>query len=146
MATSLNPATDPLLGRDAFRQAVFARSQHRCVLCSEPAVDAHHVLERKLFTDGGYYLSNGAAVCAACHLACEYTQVSVEQVRCAAGITAPRLPVGLAPQHSYDKWGNRVWPTGLRSTGALAEDVGMRRALAAGGFLGILMPADYTEA
>ncbi len=136
---------EPLLTREAFNAQVFARSKGKCVRCSAPAVDAHHVLERKLFLDSGYYLSNGAAVCGQCHLACEYTTLSVEQVRELAGIQTPVLPAGVPPGQVVDKWGNRVWPSGLRSEGPLAQDTGMRRALAAGGFLGLLMPANYTE-
>ncbi len=49
--------------RDDFRNAVFARDNHRCVICGEPAKDAHHILERRLFPDGGYYLNNGASLC-----------------------------------------------------------------------------------
>lgn len=124
----------PLLTREAFQAQVFARSAGRCVLCPAMAVDAHHILDRKLFSDGGYVLINGAAVCAQCHWACETTQVSVEQVRLAAGITQAHLPPGWDPDVIYDKWGNRCWPSGARSLGPLGEDAGMLRALAAGGF------------
>ncbi len=136
---------EPLLTREQFKAQVFERSHGRCVRCGEPAVDAHHILERKLFSDGGYYLSNGAAVCADCHLACERTTVSVKDVWAMASIAAPALPPGWEPTACWDKWGNRVWPSGLRSVGPLAGDDGMRRALAAGGFLGLLMPAGYAE-
>lgn len=132
------------LTREAFHRAVFARSSGRCVVCGKSAVDAHHILERKLFADGGYALDNGAALCAACHWECETTKISVEAVRAAAGIAA-WLPSGFLPGVSYDKWGNRLWGSGLRSAGPLAEDTGMRRALAAGGFLGRLMPRGYQE-
>lgn len=134
-----------LLSREQFKQQVFERSQQLCVVCNAPAVDAHHILERKLFSDGGYYLNNGAAVCAACHLLCEYTTIGAEELRKAAHIAITVCPAGWNPLHSYDKWGNRVWPSGLRSVGPLENDTGMRRALAAGGYLGILMPSDYTE-
>jgi hypothetical protein len=49
-----------LLTRDQFREAVFARDKHKCVICKEPAKDAHHIMERRLFTEtdelGGYFL------------------------------------------------------------------------------------------
>jgi hypothetical protein len=95
-----------LLSRDAFRERVFARDRGRCVLCPAPAVDAHHILERKLFADGGYRLNNGASVCAPCHLRCERCQVSVEEVRRAAGIKEPVLPPGFSADLVFDKWGN----------------------------------------
>lgn len=138
-------ASSLLLTREQFKDQVFERSRGLCVLCGSLAVDAHHILERKLYPDGGYYLNNGAAVCDKCHLDCEYTVVSVEAVRHASGITHPVLPPGFDATHSYDKWGNRVYPSGLRTVGVLEHDTGMRRALAAGGFLGFLMPADYQE-
>lgn len=138
-------APSGLLDREQFKSAVFTRSGGRCVFCGEPAVDAHHILERKLFGDGGYYLSNGAAVCEADHWACETTAHSVEAVRKAAGIELPQLAPGMSATATYDKWGNRIWPSGLRSWGPLEHDTGARKALAAGGVLGLLMPKDYRE-
>ncbi len=129
-----------LLSREAFHAQVFARSAGRCVMCAAPAVDAHHILERKLFADGGLYLDNGAAVCEAHHWACETTQLSVCEVRRAGGISRIVLPAGLAPGFDYDKWGNRLRADGLREPGPLFEDTGCRRALAAGGVLGLFVP------
>lgn len=86
---------EPLLTRDEFREGVFARDNHRCVFCGAPAVDAHHILERRLFSGeqlGGYFLSNGASVCETHHLECEMTLISVEQVREACGITKWTIP------------------------------------------------------
>lgn len=128
-----------LLSREAFTHAVIARSGGRCVCCPQPAVDAHHILERKLFADGGYYLDNGAALCAVHHLAAEWTQLSCEMLRLAAGIETLRLPEGFDPSASYDKWGNRCHADGTRSPGPLFADTGCRRALASGGFLGIFV-------
>lgn len=127
--------------RAAFDAAVRDRDGGRCVLCGGAGTEAHHVLDRKLFPDGGYLPGNGALVCNPCHLDCETTRVSVEAVRAAAGISEPVLPPGLSPSLTYDKWGNRVRPDGLREAGPLAVDDGCRRALAMGGFLGLLVPA-----
>jgi len=134
-----------LLSREAFKSLVFKRSAHKCVFCGQPAVDAHHILERKLFADGGYFLANGAAVCEAHHWACETTQLCVQAVRRAAGITDTVLPPGFDPNGVFDKWGNRIWPSGLRSWGPLEQDTGARKALAAAGYLGLMMPRDYRE-
>lgn len=134
-----------LLSREQFKAEVFRRSAGRCIFCSAPAVDAHHILERKLFADGGYYLANGVAVCEAHHWQCETTVLTVEQVRTAAGICTAVLPAGFDSLAMYDKWGNRVWPSGLRTWGPLEQDTGARKALAAGAVLGLLMPADYAE-
>lgn len=128
-----------LLMREEFKEQVFAGSGGRCVICGKPAVDAHHVLDRKLYADGGYYAGgNGAAVCDQDHWRCETTEISVEEVRKAAGILVPVLPEGFLEGISYDKWGNRCWPSGMRSWGPLEHDTGARRALRMGGFLGLL--------
>lgn len=130
-----------LLDRKAFDRAVKARSEGRCVFCNDPADDAHHILERKLWADGGYYLDNGAALCNAHHWAAEQTLLTVEEVRQAAGITAVRLPAGMSAALRYDKWGNVIRPDGLREAGPLFSDTGCRKALANGGFLGLFVPA-----
>ena len=38
------------------------------MVCKKPAVDAHHLLERRLWPDGGYHLDNGVSLCAEHHL------------------------------------------------------------------------------
>src|SRR3546814_8048125 len=81
-----------LLTRTAFREGVFARDEYRCVFCPLPAEDAHHIIERRLWPDGGYYLDNGASVCRDHHIRCETTEISVEDVRDAAGITRIMVP------------------------------------------------------
>lgn len=128
--------TPALLSRDAFRESVFARDRHRCVLCQAPGQDAHHVLERRLFPDGGYYLDNGATVCGPCHLACERTEVSVEDVRHAAGIVRIVVPPHLYADQPYDKWGNPVLPNGQRMRGELFFDNSVQKVLREAGVLG----------
>lgn len=129
-----------LLTRTAFREGVFARDKLRCVFCKEPGQDAHHILERRLFSDFGYYLSNGATVCGPCHLACERTIYSVEDVRRAAGITKPTIPEHLYPDHIYDKWGNPILEDGRRAKGELFYDESVQKALAEGGVLQLFTP------
>jgi RNA ligase len=118
-----------LLTRDDFRERVFARDGNLCVLCGATAQDAHHILERRLWPDGGYYLDNGASVCGPCHLECESTAVSVEQVRVAARIAKPILPPHLYDDEVYDKWGNIVLPNGTRLRGELAEDASVLKIM-----------------
>jgi hypothetical protein len=119
-----------LLSRDQFRASVFARDKHRCVACGAAAVDAHHVLERRLFPDGGYYLENGVSLCAACHVKAEGTEISCERLREAAKIAAPALPPQLAADQPYDKWGNPVLPNGTRLRGELFYEEPVQKALA----------------
>ncbi len=102
---------DVLLSRDAFRKAVFDRDHNTCVFCSLPAVDAHHILERKLWPDGGYYLNNGASVCEQHHWDCENCIISVEQVRKACNIIDIVLPPYFSENQIYDKWGNQKLTT-----------------------------------
>jgi hypothetical protein len=93
------------LTRTEFKERVFARDGGKCVLCGEPAVDAHHIIDRKCFPDGGYHLDNGAAVCSECHWKTERCEVSCEEVRKAAGIATVFLPPDWDPGLTYDKWG-----------------------------------------
>lgn len=124
-----------LLSRDEFREGVFARDGHRCVICGEPAVDAHHIIERRLFDDGGYYLENGASVCEQHHIACEMTIISVEDIRAACGITRIVVPLHLYADQPYDKWGNPVLDNGQRVRGELFFDESVQKILAQGGVL-----------
>lgn len=78
--------------RAAFREAVFARDGGRCVNCGEPAVDAHHLVSRDEFRDGGYHVDNGVALCGPCHEGAECGNVGAQDLRDKAGIKTPYLP------------------------------------------------------
>lgn len=130
-----------LLDRDTFREAVFARDNHACVFCKKTAaetpegkLDAHHIIERRLFTapgeEGGYFLDNGASVCESHHLECEMTTISVEEVRETAGITKTVIPAFFYEDQVYTKWGDIVLPNGTRSKGPLFHDESVQKVLA----------------
>lgn len=121
-----------LLTRDEFRKLVFERDGDTCVLCGADAQDAHHIMERRLWNDGGYYMENGASVCGPCHLKCESTEVSCDQVRAAAGIKVVAMPPHLYAdaETPYDKWGNPILPNGQRMRGELFEDESVQKVLA----------------
>jgi len=108
-----------LLTREQFTEGVLARDRRKCVVCGLPATAAHHILERRLFPDGGYYLSNGASVCDTCHMAAEATLIDCETLRNKAGITEIVMPPHFFPDGQYDKWGNQILPNGLRMCGEL---------------------------
>jgi hypothetical protein len=131
----MNTHGGDLLTRDAFRKTVFARDGHRCVLCPRPAVDAHHIIERRLWDDGGYYLNNGASVCGEHHMLCEMTRISVEEVRRACGIARVIVPTHLYSDQPYDKWGNPILPNGQRMKGELFFDESVQKVLVQGGML-----------
>lgn len=118
-----------ILTRDQFREGVFERDHHLCVVCKQFAVDAHHIMERRLFPDGGYYLDNGASVCETHHLQCESTQISTEEIRLHAQITQTVLPPHLYHDTVYDKWGNPVTESGRRLRGELFYDPSVQKAL-----------------
>ncbi len=132
-----------LLSRDDFREGVLARDGHKCVICGEPAVDAHHIIERRLFPDGGYYIENGASVCEKHHLQCEMTLITVERVRDACGILKPVLPPHLYDDQIYDKWGNIVMPNGNRLKGELFFDESVQKILKRGQMLDMF--TDYVK-
>lgn len=136
-----------LLTRETFREAVFARDNHRCVFCGisaedtpEGKLDAHHLIERRLWSDGGYYLDNGATVCELHHLLCEKTFYSVEDVREAAGIKKVIVPDQFYPEQLIDKWGNYILEDGRRTKGELFNDPSVQKVLFAGGALDLFTP------
>lgn len=98
--------------RDAFREAVFARDGGQCVVpwCDHYAVDAHHLMERSLWPDGGYHLDNGVSVCEGHHKEAEANVLSPDDLRKWAGITKVLLPDGMDPDKEYDKWGRTKYP------------------------------------
>lgn len=121
--------SNTLLTRDQFRNGVFQRDGHKCVICKADGQDAHHIMERRLFSDGGYYLDNGETVCGECHIQAEQTLISTEQIRLAAGIKHIVLPLHLYPDQIYDKWGNPILTSGLRVRGELFEDASVHKVL-----------------
>lgn len=129
-----------LLTRDDFKEKVFSRDNHTCVFCDLPPQDAHHILERRLWPDGGYYLENGASVCAEHHIKCEQTVISVEEIREAAGITKKIVPPHFYDDHIYDKWGNPILEGNRRGRGELFNDASVQKILGQGGVLGLFTP------
>lgn len=127
-----------LLSRDEFRQAVFDRDAHTCVICgmqdlTGATVDAHHIIERRLWDDGGYYVDNGATLCDqgehGCHMKAEITTLSVDQIREAVGIQKPIIPEFMYGDHVYDKWGNIELANGTRTRGNLFYDDSVQKVL-----------------
>lgn len=132
-----------LLSRDEFRESVFARDGYTCIFCPQKAQDAHHILERRLFTDGGYYLNNGASVCGDHHILCEKTLITVEEVREKAGILKPVIPDHLYGDQVYTKWGDVILPNGQRTKGELFNDASVQKILKEAGVLHLY--TDYVK-
>lgn len=130
---------DILLSRDKFRESVFERDNHKCVVCGEPAKDAHHILERRLFHDGGYYLDNGASVCEKHHIEAEQTTLGCDELRDLIGIEKPVLPEHFYSDYNYDKWGNIILPTGQRVKGELFYDESVQKIMKQGDVLDLFL-------
>lgn len=124
------------MNRAEFRQAVFDRDQNKCVICGEPATDAHHIMERKLFPNGGYDPDNGASLCEQHHWQAETTVLSASEIRRAAIVRRVVLPPNFGPGN-YDKWGNPILSSGLRLRGPIWSNDNVQLALAAGGMLNL---------
>jgi len=62
-------------------------------------------------------------------MACERTDISVEDVRKACGITRVVLPEHLSAEDAYDKWGNPVLPNGQRLRGELFHEEPVQKML-----------------
>lgn len=134
-----------LLTREEFRNAVFKRDGHKCIVCGEKAIydksldpinlSPHHIIERRLFSNGGYFLNNGASLCEKHHLEAEMTTLSCEDIRLAAGITEIVLPEHFYEDVEYDKWGNQILKNGTRIKGELFEDESVQKILGKGNVL-----------
>jgi hypothetical protein len=131
---------EKLLLRDEFREGVFRRDNYKCVCCGADAQDTHHLVERRLWPDGGYYLDNGASLCGLCHLRAEETVLTCDTLRAAAGITRVLLPPHLYDDSAYDKWGNLLLANGTRLQGELFGDESVQKILAQGGVLSQFVP------
>ena len=102
-----------VLIRQKFRDQVFTRDHHLCVICSSisrstPATAAHHIIDRSRFPDGGYNPDNGASLCHKHHAQAESGLISCSELRRAAKIKSIYLPPDFDPKKVYDKWGRII--------------------------------------
>lgn len=129
-----------LLTRDQFRQQVTHRFLTCCVPgCQETELDAHHILNRNLFTSegeqGGYFLDNGAGLCSTHHLQAELTLITTQELYKYCDITVPCLPATFDEGKEYDTWGNVVLSPYSRIKGPMFYDEGCQKALKKAGVL-----------
>lgn len=111
--------SEKLLTRENFKKQVFETTKGKCCVpgCNHDAVDAHHIMDRKLFSDGGYYLGNGAALCAEHHLQAEQGIITPLDCMYYMKLTFEEMPVpdklGLTTEEFFEllssgklnKWG-----------------------------------------
>ncbi len=101
--------------------------------CGDPAVDAHHIIERRLWEDGGYHLDNGASLCADCHMEAERGTLTPEYLSRLCGIKTLMLPPYLErdAECAYDKWANvEDIEKGVWYPGPLFYDESVQKVLA----------------
>lgn len=124
-----------LLSREDFREEVFKRDGQKCVVCQAPAKDAHHIIDRSLWENGGYYIENGASLCNTHHWEAEKTLISCKRLREAAGITELCYPDHFFYDEQYDHWGNILLSSGMRIKGELFHLDNVQKILKEAGVL-----------
>jgi len=98
--------TDKLLTRSEFNQLALERDSHKCLFCHETLnLAVHHIMDRALFDDEGYYLDNASTLCPEHHLLAEQGGLSCQEIRDKINITMIVLPQGYKQNLEYDKWG-----------------------------------------
>ena len=119
-----------LLTRGNFRETCLKRDGYQCAICgSKNDLVVHHIIERRLFENGGYFENNGISICPSCHIKCEQTLISVEEARKAAGIIDKCIPNLFYADEVIDKFGNVILPNGMRMRGPLFDDASVYKIL-----------------
>lgn len=125
-----------LLTRDEFREGVFKRDNHKCVICGNPAKDAHHIMERRLFENGGYFMENGVSVCEEHHIQAEQTLIDPSKFYEILGVKRV-LPDNLYEEFDYTKWGDIILANKTRLKGPLFNDESVQKVLKSGEVLNL---------
>lgn len=121
-----------LLDRKTFRETVLERDGGKCVVCKNSATSVHHIIDRKLFEDGGYYMNNGASLCDECHLKAENTLISCRELREKCKIEDIIYPDCLIKHEciiDYDKWGNPILDDCTRLKGDFYDERKIHKTL-----------------
>lgn len=95
--------------REIFRNAVFRRDNYRCVVpsCNKEAIDAHHLVERKLWIGKqkeGYLVDNGVSVCEEHHKLAEKNVLCPQVFRMWLNLPIVQ-PEYFDDEEDYNKWG-----------------------------------------
>jgi predicted restriction endonuclease len=107
-------------GRTRWTRLVKERDNYTCQCCGhvgqkgDGTLHAHHILDRSLFDNGGYFIANGVSLCSFHHLEAEKTRITCEDLRQAAGIMSLCMPEHLYVDENYDHWGNIILPNKMR--------------------------------
>jgi len=102
------------MSRNRFRERCVSRDGGECIVptCEQevtPSPDGpgevHHIMERKLWEDGGYFPANGASVCNPHHRMAEDNIIPPQAFWRWADVENPVVPVENAGYIDVDKWG-----------------------------------------
>lgn len=105
--------TKPNRKREQFRLQVAKRDGGMCKVpwCDEHVSpdpskpgDQHHIIERNLWDDGGWFPDNGVNVCPEHHQLAEEDEIPPQAFWLWAGVDAPQVPACVESQ-AVDKWG-----------------------------------------
>ena len=126
----MKDTNNKLLTRDAFREGCLKRDNYKCLFCDcKDNLSVHHIIERRLWPDEGYYFSNGATLCTQHHVLAEQTVLSVEEICEKIGVKKPLYPEHLYDGCRYDKWANEILSNGMRVRGELFYDDSVQKIL-----------------
>jgi|AntDeeMetagen134_2_1112570.scaffolds.fasta_scaffold01233_8 hypothetical protein len=100
--------TPELLSRSVFSDRALERDNETCVIpwCDADADEVHHVIERSLWSDGGYYLRNAASVCNPHHRYAEDNHIPPQAFWRWIGVE-PLTPEQFTSFH-INKWGDEL--------------------------------------
>lgn len=129
--------------RQDFDSLVRKRDQYRCVVPSCGKTEnlaVHHIIERKLWSDGGYYLDNGVTLCPRHHILAEQTLLTCDDLRQHAHIESIVLPDHFFFEERYDKWGNILLPSGSRIKGEMFFESQVQKILTEAGVIDQFLP------
>jgi hypothetical protein len=136
--------TPKLLTREEFNEVARKRDNYCCVMCgSKGCLSVHHVIEHKLFPDGGRYIDNAATLCSDCHLKAEQTIISPKTLREKIGVVNPIYPPGYGDDTDFDKWMNPVLINGRRLKGPMFNTEQVQKVLKKANLLDIF--DDYVK-
>lgn len=95
--------------REDFRKKVFDRDNNTCKIpwCDKKADDAHHIVERDIWENGGYIPNNGVSVCNEHHQDAEDDYIPPQAFWMWLSIDNPELPESVE-SINIDKWGNNL--------------------------------------
>jgi len=118
-----------LLTRDEFRNGCLDRDGHKCVNCgNKDNLSVHHIMERRLFENGGYYFNNGITLCEPHHIEAEQTLIDPSKFYELLGVKRV-LPDNLYEEFEYTKWGDIILANKTRLKGPLFFDESVQKIL-----------------